>query len=180
MDELLQQGITAHKAGKLEEARKIFITIVRQSPDNERAWGGMYEVSKNDKERVYFLKQILHINPNNKKARQLLKELTNAKLMSDLGGIARKPIVFISIMLFCVICICTISLFINDNDLVTLSTPTIKAPIVQPTLIIFPTQPGGGTGGECCKHCAPNSKPCGDSCISISYTCHKPPGCACY
>lgn len=31
----------------------------------------------------------------------------------------------------------------------------------------------------CCKYCGPNSKACGDSCISLSYTCHKPPGCAC-
>lgn len=30
----------------------------------------------------------------------------------------------------------------------------------------------------CCKHCS-KGKACGDSCISRSYTCHKPPGCAC-
>lgn len=31
----------------------------------------------------------------------------------------------------------------------------------------------------CCKHCGPSSKPCGTSCISRRYTCHKGPGCAC-
>jgi len=30
----------------------------------------------------------------------------------------------------------------------------------------------------CCKHCN-NSRPCGDSCISLSKTCHKGAGCAC-
>jgi hypothetical protein len=30
----------------------------------------------------------------------------------------------------------------------------------------------------CCKICR-KGKACGDSCISRSYTCHKPPGCAC-
>jgi len=30
----------------------------------------------------------------------------------------------------------------------------------------------------CCKVCT-NSQACGNSCISWSYTCHKPPGCAC-
>lgn len=30
----------------------------------------------------------------------------------------------------------------------------------------------------CCKHCT-TGQACGDSCISRSYTCHKPPGCAC-
>jgi hypothetical protein len=31
---------------------------------------------------------------------------------------------------------------------------------------------------SCCKYCC-NSQPCGNSCISRSYTCHQPPGCAC-
>jgi hypothetical protein len=31
----------------------------------------------------------------------------------------------------------------------------------------------------CCKHCT-TGKPCGDTCISSSYTCHVGPGCACY
>ena len=35
------------------------------------------------------------------------------------------------------------------------------------------------SGSLCCKHCGPSSKPCGDSCISRSKTCHKGPGCAC-
>jgi hypothetical protein len=31
----------------------------------------------------------------------------------------------------------------------------------------------------CCKHCGPSSKPCGNSCISLSKSCHKGRGCAC-
>ena len=31
----------------------------------------------------------------------------------------------------------------------------------------------------CCKRCSAKSKPCGDSCISKSKTCHKGKGCAC-
>jgi hypothetical protein len=38
MDDLLQQGIIAYKAGKRDETRKIFISVVKQSPGNERAW----------------------------------------------------------------------------------------------------------------------------------------------
>lgn len=30
----------------------------------------------------------------------------------------------------------------------------------------------------CCKHCT-TGKPCGNSCISRSSTCHRGPGCAC-
>jgi hypothetical protein len=32
----------------------------------------------------------------------------------------------------------------------------------------------------CCKHCGSTSQPCGDTCISLNYTCYTPPGCACY
>lgn len=30
---------------------------------------------------------------------------------------------------------------------------------------------------SCCKHCGSTSTPCGDSCISNSYTCNQPNGC---
>jgi uncharacterized membrane protein YgcG len=36
----------------------------------------------------------------------------------------------------------------------------------------------GSSSGGCCKVCS-NSQPCGDACISLKYTCHKPRGCAC-
>jgi hypothetical protein len=75
MDDLLQQGITAYKAGKRDEARNIFITTVKQSPDSERAWGWLYQVSNNDQERIHCLKQILRINPKNEKASQSLNQL---------------------------------------------------------------------------------------------------------
>lgn len=74
MDDLLQQGITAYKAGKLEEARKYFISAVKQSPQSELAWGWMYQTSNNDKERIYCLKQMLRINPKNEKTNQLLNQ----------------------------------------------------------------------------------------------------------
>jgi hypothetical protein len=45
--------------------------------------------------------------------------------------------------------------------------------LIPNTIPIQPTQ------GYCCKVCSSNSQPCGDSCISLKYTCHKPPGCAC-
>jgi tetratricopeptide (TPR) repeat protein len=75
MDDLLEQGIAAYKAGNQEGARKIFIALVKQNPESERAWGWMYQTSGNDKERIYCLKQVLRISPNNEKASQLLDQL---------------------------------------------------------------------------------------------------------
>lgn len=76
MDDLLQQGIAAYKAGRRDEARRIFIIHVKQNPNDERSWGRMYDVCNSDQERIHCLKQILRINPRNEKAKQLLSSLT--------------------------------------------------------------------------------------------------------
>lgn len=78
MDDLLQQGITAYRAEKHDEARKLFTAAVKQNQNDERVWGWMYNVCDNDKERIHCLKQMLRINPKNEKANQLLSELTTA------------------------------------------------------------------------------------------------------
>jgi hypothetical protein len=78
MDDLLQQGITAYRAGKRDEARKFFAGAVKQNQNDERIWGWMYNVCDNDKERVHCLEQMLRINPKNEKANQLLSELMAA------------------------------------------------------------------------------------------------------
>lgn len=77
MDDLLQQGIEAYRAGKRDEARNLFIALVKQNQDNERAWGWIYNVCDNDKQRIHCLKQMLRINPNNTKANELLIQLTD-------------------------------------------------------------------------------------------------------
>lgn len=79
MDDLLQQGVTAFRAGKRDEARKFFIAFIKQNPNNERGWGWMYEASSDDKERIYCLKQMLGINPKNEKANELLSQIINTK-----------------------------------------------------------------------------------------------------
>ena len=61
MDDLLQQGITAHKAGKRNEARSIFIAVVKQNPNSESAWGWMHNVCNNDQERIHCLRQVLRV-----------------------------------------------------------------------------------------------------------------------
>jgi len=74
MDNLLQHGIAVFKSGNKEEARKLFISFIKKNSQSERGWEWMYNVSLNNKERLYCLKQILHINPSNKKAKQLLHQ----------------------------------------------------------------------------------------------------------
>ena len=80
MDDLIKQGATAFKAGDLERARKILAEAIKQFPDDERAWGWMYNACDNDEERIHCLKQMVRINPNNEKANRLLIELMNSDL----------------------------------------------------------------------------------------------------
>ncbi len=44
--------------------------------------------------------------------------------------------------------------------------------------IEIPTTSPNPANMYCCKICT-KGKACGDTCISKSYTCHQPPGCAC-
>ena len=55
-------------------------------------------------------------------------------------------------------------------------TPPTRTRRPPPTPTPLPPPPPIDT---CCRHCGPDSKPCGDSCISLEYECHQPPGCAC-
>ena len=76
MDELIKQGATAAKAGDKETARNLLNDAVKQFPDDERAWGWLYNVCKTDQERINCLQQIIRINPKNDKANQLLEDLS--------------------------------------------------------------------------------------------------------
>ena len=84
MDDLLRSGIRAYKAGKRDEARKIFITVVKQSPDSEQAWGWMSNVCNTDQERIHCLKQVLRINPQNEKVQQRIDVLLAPPFSSEL------------------------------------------------------------------------------------------------
>jgi tetratricopeptide (TPR) repeat protein len=92
MEDLLQQGIIAYKAGKRDEARKIFIDVVKQSPNSESSWGWMYQASNNDQERIHCLKQVLRINPNNEKVKQLLSTLVVSDFPFEIAQKNESPI----------------------------------------------------------------------------------------
>jgi len=71
----LQNGIAAFKAGKRDEARKLFIAAMKETPNDENVWGCLYQVSNNDNERIQALKKVVAINPQNGKAKELLDKL---------------------------------------------------------------------------------------------------------
>ncbi|NPV67475.1 MAG: tetratricopeptide repeat protein [Anaerolineae bacterium] len=71
----LQQGIAAAKAKKTEEARRLLQTAIRLDPENETAWLWLASVAKDNQERIFCLRQILQINPQNELAIKGLQAL---------------------------------------------------------------------------------------------------------
>lgn len=75
----------------------------------------------------------------------------------------------------------------NQKSFIPTPTPTFALPpIILPSTddddydysYEYDDDDDSGSSGGCCKYCS-KGKPCGDSCISGSKTCHQPPGCAC-
>ena len=73
--QLLQQGIAAAKAGQQAQARQILQEAVRSDPRSESAWLWLSSVAKDNAERIFCLKQLLSLNPNNENAIKGLKQL---------------------------------------------------------------------------------------------------------
>src|SRR5512146_826638 len=72
---LLQQGIAAARAGQQAQARHLLQEAVKRDPRSEPAWLWLSSVAKDDQERIFCLKQLLAINPNNENAIKGLKQL---------------------------------------------------------------------------------------------------------
>lgn len=66
--QLLQQGIAAAKANQKDQARQILQRAVKLDPRNETAWLWLSSVAGSDQERIFCLKQLYAINPNNEMA----------------------------------------------------------------------------------------------------------------
>jgi len=81
--------------------------------------------------------------------------------------------------LYITLTVFTASLIFGLGD-TTSEQPTITLEDLDPTFnrIQIPELNDVTTNMYCCKICK-KGKACGDSCISMSYTCHQPPGCAC-
>ncbi|GAB4576219.1 MAG: hypothetical protein Kow0077_31610 [Anaerolineae bacterium] len=73
--QFLQQGIAAAKAKQNDEARRLLQNAIRLDPDNETAWLWLSSVARDKQERVFCLRQILRINPQNEMALKGLRAM---------------------------------------------------------------------------------------------------------
>ncbi|MDW8303718.1 MAG: response regulator [Acidobacteriota bacterium] len=80
LGEVLKAGIKAAQRGNKTEARRLLLYVVNVQPDNEPAWMWLASVSEYPEELLYFLKNVLRINPSNQKALEWQK--TTCALMA--------------------------------------------------------------------------------------------------
>ncbi len=73
--QLLQQGIAAARGGQADVARQLFRQAARSDPQSEAAWQWLITVAEDNNERIFCLKQLLAINPQNERARDALQRL---------------------------------------------------------------------------------------------------------
>ncbi len=75
MDELVQQGIAAVKAGNMPLARRLLGRAVRMDSRNEQAWLWLSAATETDQDRMFCLENVLMINPDNEHARRGLEAM---------------------------------------------------------------------------------------------------------
>lgn len=100
IQQLLREGIEAARAGDKAKARSLFEQITEQDENNERAWMWLASVVDTEEERRVCLSNVLVINPENEKARQLMDKLDEKKRQETadeevMPGVSRRQLMMI-------------------------------------------------------------------------------------
>ncbi len=100
--ELLRRGIEASREGKRAEARELFEQVVDIDDKSEKGWFWLASVVETDEERRICLGNVLHINPNNERAKRALdalqtkaQEKTAATENEVVAGVTRRQMTLI-------------------------------------------------------------------------------------
>lgn len=92
IDQWLQQGIAAAKAGQHERARFLLLDVVEQQQTNEAAWYWLYRVFDTIEDKRICLENLILINPENLWAKKtLLDILENASAPAEAQSLPAKP-----------------------------------------------------------------------------------------
>lgn len=86
----LAQAVAYLKSGDKASARRILTAFVKENPDDEQAWGWLYQVCENNPHRIYCLQQVVRINPGNLKAVNQL-QILQPKTLSPFDEFKPKP-----------------------------------------------------------------------------------------
>jgi len=89
LQDILDNGIQAAKAGDATTARKLLKQVIDEDPDNELALMWLASTVASTAERRLYLQQVVRINPDNHRARQALAQLST-KDAGKVGSVARQ------------------------------------------------------------------------------------------
>jgi len=78
LQQWLQEGIIAAKAGQVEQARFRLLEVVEQDQTNETAWFWLYQIFDRHEDKRICLENLITINPYNEWARQELLNFTGS------------------------------------------------------------------------------------------------------
>lgn len=76
MPTTLEQAIAYIRAGEIEKARSLLITVLKQNPGDENAWLWMSRCVTETEQKRYCFEKVLKINPQNQYASRGLRHLT--------------------------------------------------------------------------------------------------------
>lgn len=96
--QLMRDGIEAARAGDKATARDKFEQITELDENNEKAWFWLASVVETDEEKRVCLNNVLVINPDNERARQILERLQADDEPEDevVPGISRRQLMMIA------------------------------------------------------------------------------------
>ncbi len=69
IDQMLNKSIAAYKKDDITTASKLLAQVIKQDPNNERAWLWLSGIVSSDAERLFCIKRLLAINPENEIAK---------------------------------------------------------------------------------------------------------------
>ncbi|MCS6872276.1 MAG: hypothetical protein RML95_11995 [Anaerolineae bacterium] len=83
LESLMQVGIAAARNKNKEAAKGIFTQVLNIDRRNERAWLWLAAVEEDQTERRRILQTVLSINPENRRARELLEAMDRQVELSE-------------------------------------------------------------------------------------------------
>lgn len=104
LEQLIQLGIQTARAGNKANARMMFQQVLKQDPDNERAWFCMAAYAATPTDRIRYLNTVLHINPNNQRAQNELAKMKRRKESSN-TKVIRYGFIGLAVLLVLIVCV---------------------------------------------------------------------------
>lgn len=84
--DLLRRGIDAARAGDKAAARSALEQVVKLDDQNEKAWFWLASVLEDDTRKRVALSTVLHLNPNNERAKRILDQMDETERERKAGN----------------------------------------------------------------------------------------------